>query len=135
MTLKDQAIEVMKNAYAPYSQYQVGAAIQLSNGKVYAGCNVENASFGASVCAERVAIWKAVSEEGPKISITHVTVATHSSPPAAPCGLCRQVINEFASPNCTIELVNLKNEVSNFLHQELLPHNFGPEDLLTSSEI
>jgi cytidine deaminase len=123
-TLKDQAIAAMKNSYSPYSKHQVGAAIRLSNGKVYSGCNVENSSYGGTVCAERVAVWKAVSEEGPGIVIEEVVVSTLASPPWSPCGMCRQVINEFASTKCTVHLVNLSGEIKSFSHAELFPHGF-----------
>jgi len=116
----------MNHSYSPYSKYQVGAAIRLMNGKVYSGCNVENSSFGGTVCAERVAVWKAVSEEGPHIEIVEVVVATRASPPWSPCGLCRQVINEFVSKDCKVHLVNLSGEVKSFTHQELFPHGFDP---------
>ena len=122
--LKQRAIAVMANAYSPYSNRQVGAAIRLSNGKVYTGCNVENSSFGGTVCAERVAVWKAVSEEGPGIRIEEVVVATEASPPWSPCGFCRQVINEFAEKDCAIHLINKTGELRSFTNQELLPHGF-----------
>ena len=108
----------------------MGSAIKLTNGKEYKGCNVENSSFGGTVCAERVAIWKAVSEEGPGIQVSEVCVATDASPPWFPCGLCRQVINEFATSDCTIALVNLKGEELIFTHRELLPHGFDRSALL-----
>ncbi len=126
---KAKAIAVMKNAYSPYSGKKVGAVIRLSNGKEFTGCNVENSSFGGTVCAERVAVWKAVSEEGPGIQIVEIAVATDASPPWSPCGLCRQVINEFATKTCPIHLVNLTGEVVSFTHQELLPHGFDRDAL------
>ena len=126
---KTKAIAAMKNAYSPYSNKKVGAVIRLANGKEYTGCNVENSSYGGTVCAERVAIWKAVSEEGPGMQIVEICVATDASPPWSPCGLCRQVINEFAIKTCPIHLVNLAGETLSFTHQELLPHGFDPEDL------
>ena len=122
--LKQKAIDAMANSYSPYSVRQVGAAIKLSNGKEYSGCNIENSSFGATVCAERVAVWKAVSEEGPNIQIETVVVATEASPPWSPCGLCRQVINEFVAKSCDIHLVNKKGEVRSFKHHDLLPEGF-----------
>ena len=123
-SVKQKAILAMNHSYSPYSKRQVGSAIRLSNGKVYSGCNVENSSFGGTVCAERVAVWKAVSEEGPTTEIVEVVVATDASPPWSPCGLCRQVINEFASKDCAIHLVNKAGEVRSFTHRELLPHGF-----------
>lgn len=122
--LKTLAIKAMKHSYSPYSNKTVGAAIRLSNGKVYTGCNVENSSYGGTVCAERVAVWKAVSELGGKIQITDVYVATEASPPWSPCGMCRQVINEFVAKKCDIILVNPKGDVKHFTHQELLPESF-----------
>lgn len=122
--LKNKAIEAMNHSYSPYSNRQVGAAILLSNGKTYSGCNIENSSFGATVCAERVAVWKAVSENGGDIQITEIAVATEASPPWSPCGMCRQVINEFVSKDCKISLVNKKGEVVKHTHAELLPHAF-----------
>src|SRR5271156_566816 len=91
----------MKNAHAPYSKFRVGAAILLSNGRVFSGCNVENASYGMTNCAERTAIFSAVAELGPKIEIRAVSVVNNQGLPCAPCGACRQVIYEFG-PNATI---------------------------------
>ncbi len=122
--LRQKAIEAMSNSYSPYSVRQVGAVIKLSNGKEYTGCNIENSSFGATVCAERVAIWKAVSENGGDVQIETVVVATDASPPWPPCGLCRQVINEFVAKKCEVHLVNKKGEVKSFTHRDLLPEGF-----------
>jgi cytidine deaminase len=127
--LKSLAIGAMKKSYSPYSKKTVGASIRLSNGKVFTGCNIENSSFGGTVCAERVAIWKAVSECGGKIQITDVYVATEASPPWSPCGICRQVINEFVAKSCEIVLVNRKGEEKHFTHQELLPESFDRSTL------
>ena len=124
MNLKDQAIAAMKNSYSPYSKRTVGAAIKLTNGKVFTGCNVENSSFGGTVCAERVAVWKAVSEMGGNIQISEVYVATEASPPWSPCGLCRQVINEFVAKECKIVLVNAQGDEKAFTHKQLLPEAF-----------
>ena len=95
------AVKAMKNAYAPYSKFRVGAAILLSNGKLFSGCNVENASYGLSNCAERTAIFSAVAELGPKIEIRAVSVVNDHGVPCSPCGACRQVIYEFG-PEATI---------------------------------
>jgi cytidine deaminase len=91
----------MKNAHAPYSKFRVGAAILLTNGKIFAGCNVENASFGMTNCAERTAIFSAVAQLGPKIEIRAVTVVSGQGVACSPCGACRQVIYEFG-PNAVI---------------------------------
>jgi cytidine deaminase len=93
--LMQSAKKVMKNAHAPYSRFRVGAAILLSNGKIFSGCNVENASYGMTNCAERTAIFSAVAQLGPKIEIRAVAVVNDHGVPCAPCGACRQVIYEF----------------------------------------
>src|ERR1700681_3683357 len=93
--LEQAAVKVMSNAHAPYSKFHVGAAILLSNGKVFSGCNVENASYGMTNCAERTAIFSAVAQLGPKIEIRAVTVVNDQGVPCSPCGACRQVIYEF----------------------------------------
>jgi len=95
------ARKVMKNAHAPYSKFRVGAAILLSDGKVFSGCNVENASYGLSNCAERTAIFSAVAQCGPGIEIRAVAVANAQDAPSSPCGACRQVIYEFG-PDATV---------------------------------
>ena len=99
--LEQAAIKVMQNAHAPYSNFHVGAAILLTNGKIFSGCNVENASYGMTNCAERTAIFTAVAHLGPKIEIQAVAVANDHGVPCSPCGACRQVIYEFG-PDATI---------------------------------
>jgi cytidine deaminase len=99
--LEQAAHTVMKNAHAPYSNFHVGAAILLTNGKIFSGCNVENASYGMSNCAERTAIFSAVAELGPKIEIRAVAVTNDHGVACSPCGACRQVIYEFG-PDATI---------------------------------
>lgn len=125
--LFDRATEVRDRAYSPYSQKKVGAAIRLKGGRIYAGCNVENSSFGATVCAERVAIWQAVAELG-KIEIEDVLVVTDASPAWPPCGLCRQVIAEFGQ-KATIHVTNLQGETRVFSFKELFPDAFTPAHL------
>ncbi|MGB2606969.1 MAG: cytidine deaminase [Candidatus Sulfotelmatobacter sp.] len=95
------AMKVMKNAHAPYSKFRVGAAVLLANGRIFSGCNVENASYGMTNCAERTAIFSAVAELGPKIEIRAVSVVNDQGVPCSPCGACRQVIYEFG-PDATI---------------------------------
>lgn len=99
--LEAAATKAMKNAHAPYSNFRVGSAILLTNGKIYSGCNVENASYGMTNCAERTAIFSAVAELGPKIEILAVAVTNDKAVACAPCGACRQVIYEFG-PDATI---------------------------------
>lgn len=119
------AIEAQRNAYAPYSKYPVGAAVETSDGRVFAGCNVENASLGLTICAERVAVGAAVSAGARDIK--SVVVVTNSVPPAAPCGACRQVLAEFGSEIAILAVGpggSRKWKIS-----ELLPDSFGPRDL------
>lgn len=119
------ATEAQRNAYAPYSKYPVGAAVETSDGRVFAGCNVENASLGLTICAERVAVGAAVSAGARDIK--SVVVVTNSVPPAAPCGACRQVLAEFGSEIAILAVGpggSRKWKIS-----ELLPDSFGPRDL------
>ena len=85
----------MKNAYAPYSKFRVGSAVLTTTGKVFVGCNVENASYGMTNCAERTAIFSAVAELGSKLELSAVAVVNDHGVPCSPCGACRQVIYEF----------------------------------------
>ncbi|MFZ0758483.1 MAG: cytidine deaminase [Candidatus Sulfotelmatobacter sp.] len=116
------AKKVMKNAYAPYSKFRVGAAILLSNGKIFSGCNVENASYGMTNCAERTAIFSAVAQLGPEIEIRAVSVVNDMGAPCAPCGACRQVIYEFG-PNATIFFQGAHGTKQAHI-TELLPEGF-----------
>lgn len=93
--LMEKAVEMTARSYAPYSRYQVGAALLTEDGHIYTGCNVENVSYGLCICAERTAVFKAVSEEGPKMRIRALALANHLGSECAPCGACRQVISEF----------------------------------------
>jgi cytidine deaminase len=116
------AKKVMRNAHAPYSKFRVGAAILLSNGKIFSGCNVENASYGMTNCAERTAIFSAVAQLGPKIEIRAVSVVNDQGVPCAPCGACRQVIYEFG-PDATIFFRGADGPTQAHI-TELLPEGF-----------
>ena len=113
-------------AYAPYSKFPVGAAALGGSGRVYAGCNVENASYGLCNCAERTAIFSAIAA-GEKL-IKAVAVYTPTPLPTAPCGACRQVINEFGPDAVVISVCDTKNRIDTLL-SALLPAAFGPGDL------
>lgn len=126
--LKDMALSALKFSYSPYSKKRIGSAILLNNGKTYSGCNIENASYGGTVCAERVAIWKAYSENLSDIKISEIAVASESENPWPPCGLCRQVIAEFATPETKITIMNPSNVSKEFLFKDLFPASFGPEN-------
>jgi cytidine deaminase len=93
--LLEAARRAMKNAYAPYSHFKVGAAVLTSDGEVFLGCNVENSSYGMTNCAERTAIFSAVAQRGPKIEIQAIAIVNDHNAPCSPCGACRQVIYEF----------------------------------------
>jgi cytidine deaminase len=119
-----QALKVRQRAYAPYSHYKVGAALLGKSGKVYLGCNVENAAYGLTCCAERNAIFKAVSEG--EIEFEAMAVATRNG--GSPCGACRQVLSEFA-PDLTIYIANKAGRVKTTSIKKLLPGAFAPKDL------
>ena len=121
----DSLIAVARNAreksVAPFSRFLVGAALQTEDGKVYTGCNIESASFGLTVCAERVAIWKALSEGERKFKALAIVADTESLTP--PCGTCRQIIWEFCK-NATITLANLRGQQQQIDIADLLPRAF-----------
>jgi cytidine deaminase len=125
--LEKAAREVAKCAYAPYSKFRVGAAILTDSGRVYSGCNVENASYGLCNCAERTAIFSAAAAGERKIRA--VVVYTPTSTPTMPCGACRQVINEFGSQAVVISVCD-SAERSETTLPHLLTAAFGPENLL-----
>lgn len=120
------ALAALRNAYAPYSGFAVGAAIQSVDGRTFAGCNVENAAYSLAVCAERNALAAAVV--GGAQAFTAVAVASHTSPPAPPCGACRQALREFG-PDLKVILVNPRGERVETTLADLLPQAFSPEFL------
>lgn len=126
-TLIDQAIIARKKAYTPYSNFQVGAAVLTKDKQVFLGCNIENASYGLTNCAERTAIFKAISE-GEK-EIEAIVVVGDTEGPIAPCGACRQVMAEFCDENTKIILTNLKGDRVETTINELLPGFFSSKDL------
>jgi len=126
-TLIKDAVDAAGRAYAPYSHYHVGAALRTAAGVVYSGCNIENAAYPATICAERVALVKAVSE-GERAFDT-IVVATNNA--GSPCGVCRQMLYEFA-PSLRVLLVDFEGKIHwDGLLSELLLHGFGPTDLET----
>lgn len=120
-----KAFEAKKKAYTPYSGFNVGAALLTSNGKIFTGCNIECASYSPTICAERTAIAKAVSEG--ERSIIAIAI-TGDSQWTYPCGVCRQVIREFGK-DAMIIIAKSEDEYREYTLKELLPHSFGPEDL------
>lgn len=130
--LISKAMEARKGAYAPYSKYLVGAALLTDNMTIYTGCNIENASYGATNCAERTAIFKAVSEGERNFNAIAIVGApadsemdTVFSEYAFPCGMCRQVIQEFCKPDFTIIVAKSLEDYKVFTLKELLPYGFG----------
>lgn len=114
-------------AYVPYSKFKVGAALLGKDGKVYRGCNIENAAYSMCNCAERTALFKAYSE-GQK-EFDAIAVVADTSRPVSPCGACRQVISELCAPEMKVILTNLQGDVQELTVEELLPGAFTPEDL------
>ena len=120
------AEEVRKHSYCEYSGFRVGASVRAESGKVYTGCNVENSSYGATMCAERVAIYKAIANGERRI--TDVLVVTDSPDGWPPCGLCRQVISEFASKTM-VHIANTKGIQKSVAFDDLMPMAFVPEHI------
>jgi cytidine deaminase len=125
--LMEEAKKARGFAYVPYSKFQVGAALLAKDGKVFHGCNIENASYGMTNCAERTALFKAYSEGVTKFDTLVVVADTDG--PVSPCGACRQVISELCEPDMEVILTNLKGDVQRTLVKELLPGAFSPNDL------
>lgn len=120
-----RARAVMEHAYAPYSHFQVGAAIEADDGTIHVGCNVENASYGLTICAERMAVGAAIAAG--KRRLTRVAVASGVEPPATPCGACRQLLAEFG---LDMEVVTVGPQSERrFVLRDLLPEAFTPESL------
>ena len=126
--LLEEAFEAMGNAYAPYSNYHVGACVLCRDGKTFKGANIENASFGATNCAERTAIFATYANGYRKDDIEALAIVSDGDRVAAPCGICRQVLCELIAQDCPIVLSNGKETVYTNI-SELLPFQFNQEDL------
>ncbi|MBB6092967.1 cytidine deaminase [Povalibacter uvarum] len=118
-----------KRAYAPYSGFKVGAAVRTRNGKIFGGCNVENASYGLCNCAERTALFSAIAAGYKRGDFTHLAVVAATDEPCAPCGACRQVMFELGGPNLIVVQSNLKGATTTAKMDQLLPSAFGPDSL------
>jgi cytidine deaminase len=127
--LQQRAIAVARHAYAPYSHFRVGAAVLLSDGTIVTGCNVENASYRLTVCAEQAAIATAVSLRGPQIRIRAIAIANLNDTASQPCGACRQTIHEFSTPDTIVFFPGEGGTIAQATIADLLPAAF----LLTNS--
>lgn len=124
------ALTARGQAYAPYSQYRVGAALLTAAGKIYTGCNIENAAFSPTLCAERVALAKAISEGERDFAALCIAADTAApAPPAYPCGVCRQALIEFCAGDFLVIAAHSADDYRCFTLGQLLPHHFGPEQL------
>ncbi|GAB7352734.1 hypothetical protein MBLNU459_g3088t2 [Dothideomycetes sp. NU459] len=132
--LSKASIEAKERAYCPYSKFRVGAALLMSNGTVVPGANVENAAYPVGTCAERVALGTAVVMGARRGDIRALAVATDISPPASPCGMCRQFIREFCEPQMPVMMYDRDGKCSTMTVDQLLPVSFGPEKLLPPTD-
>ena len=123
--LRSKAIEAAAKAYSPYSSAKVGCALETTDGSIYTGCNIENASYGGTICAERVAILKAVSDQ--KMKLKKIYVYTKEGWP--PCGLCRQVMSEFADHNLEVIIGDEQGKETSMKFSDLMPLSFTPDHL------
>ncbi|MGF9989500.1 cytidine deaminase [Bacillus mycoides] len=123
----EEANKMLSKAYIPYSKFPVGAALVTKEGKIYTGCNIENASYGLCNCAERTAIFKAVSEG--ERDFSYLVITGETDRPISPCGACRQVIAEFCDPKMPVLLTNVKCDEKEVTVEQLLPGAFSIEDL------
>ncbi|MCK6257750.1 cytidine deaminase [Fictibacillus sp. KIGAM418] len=125
--LIEEAVSARDYAYVPYSKFKVGAALLTKDGKVYRGSNIENAAYSVTNCAERTALFKAVSEGDKEFAA--IAVVADTDRPVPPCGACRQVISELCPPGMKVYLTNLKGNIMETTVEELLPGAFSPGDL------
>lgn len=132
--LKKAAIAVRLNAYVPYSHFQVGAAILDNDGRIHAGCNVENAAYGPTNCAERTALFRAVADGVMRGAFAGMAVVADTDRPVSPCGICRQVIVELCKPDMPVWLGNLQGQWTRTTVSELLPGAFTSDDLNAQKE-
>ncbi|ALX47928.1 cytidine deaminase [Lentibacillus amyloliquefaciens] len=125
--LLDKAAEIKNKAYVPYSEFPVGAALLTRSGKIYTGCNIENAAYPVSCCAERVAIFKAIADG--EFDFAEMAVVADTERPVPPCGSCRQVMSEFFNNDMEINLTNAHNQTKIVTMEELLPFSFQSDDM------
>ena len=125
--LVELAFTMLERSYVPYSHFPVGAELECADGTIFTGCNVENSAYGSTICAERTALVKAVSE-GHRDDLTRIAVVGNSTEPCWPCGACRQMLYEFA-PDLTVLVARKDHSFVKLSLKELLPHGFGPKSM------
>ncbi|MFC7060414.1 cytidine deaminase [Halobacillus seohaensis] len=130
--LIEEAKQIRSNAYTPYSKFKVGAALLTKDGSLYTGCNIENAAYPVTCCAERVAIFKAVADG--QYDFQEMAVVADTKRPVPPCGSCRQVMSEFFDVDLSVHLSDLSGQIKTVRMEELLPFSFTPEDLPNDDE-
>ena len=129
--LMQEAIKARTRAYIPYSKFGVGAALLDQYGNIHLGCNVENAAYGPTNCAERTALFRAVADGHAPGSFQAIAIVADTETPCAPCGVCRQVLVELCRPEMKVILGNMKGDIHETTVADLLPGAFGPWDLKT----
>ena len=122
--LRQRALAVAHNAYAPYSNFRVGVALLLDDDNIVTGCNVENASYRLTTCAEQAAIASAVSLHGPQIRIRAIVIVNLNNATSHPCGACRQTIHEFSTPSTEVFFPTVEGSLTRTTIADLLPHSF-----------
>jgi cytidine deaminase len=127
--LVELAKEARENAYAPYSQFKVGSALVDNNGLIHKGCNVENAAYGPTNCAERTAIFRAIADGAAPGKFRAIAIVGDTPQPITPCGVCRQVLIELCDPNMPVYMANLRGELIEATVAELLPGAFTQNEL------
>lgn len=130
--LVEIASKIKQNAYAPYSKFKVGAAILTDDNVLYTGVNIENISYGATICAERTAIFKAISDGKRKIS--KIAIASDSDSYIYPCGICRQVMAEFGTPETEVVCSNADGDQETFTLEQLIPNAFSKENFFLANK-
>ncbi len=128
-SLLQRASEVRKRAYTPYSHFQVGAALLGDDGQIHLGCNVENAAYGPTNCAERTALFRAIADGNAPRSFRAIAVIGDTEGPTAPCGICRQVLVELCEPDMPVFLGNLRGDIVETTVSALLPGAFTSKDI------
>lgn len=127
--LMQEAIKARTRAYIPYSKFGVGAALLDARGNVHLGCNVENAAYGPTNCAERTALFRAIADGHEAGSFQAIAIVADTDGPCTPCGICRQVLIELCKPDMKVFMGNMKGDFKEMTVSELLPGAFGPWDL------